>query len=176
MSQSGIAAIPQPEVARGREQARAATHPAPVVPPPAPRPPKLPPGSPYAVGGRTDDVLTGLYGLPPTSTNGEVSGCRMARTPLSLPGGRRLPPEPCQEAAQFVADLGYSGAGMPVCVTHAHQLWSTHEKRPGLEPLTLHPLRFGVEFGIPAQYLGPHHDAYAAGPDYRGGGGFRRGW
>lgn len=123
------------------------------------------------MGGRTDQVLAERYGLPPTMSDGEVAGCAMARIPIG--GGA---PEPCMSASLFVADLGVSGAGMPVCDAHAHQLVNRHRDLPGLPSLALHPLRSGVDFGIPAGYLGELFHGVAAGPDYSPGGGFRRGW
>lgn len=135
---------------RDREAARAMTRDldresAPVPPTP------VTPGSPFEVGGAVDAALH-AYGLPPTTARVAAGACAMVWREIGRTDG---PTRPCGSAADYVADLGYrGGARVPVCAGHAQQLVHAHRSREGVPVPVLHPVRAGVSFGLPPEYLG----------------------
>lgn len=122
----------------------------------ADRPPRITPGSPYAVGPMADRVLAGWYGLPPTSGRDSAGTCSMRWREIGRTDG---PTRACTAAAEYVADLGYrarGGSSLPVCSAHAHQLVTVHGAQPEHPRPVMRSLRggSGAGFGIPPEYLG----------------------
>jgi hypothetical protein len=113
------------------------------------RRPAVAAGSPYAVVGDVDRLLVGGYGLPPTMSDGSVTGCVMARTPFG--GGR---PTACTETSLVVVELGAGSARIPACPSHVHQLLSRHKDRPTLPRPRAHSIHAGAGYGFPVEYVG----------------------
>lgn len=114
-------------------------------------PVRVTPGSVYEVGAAVDAALH-WFGLPPTSGRDVAGTCAMQWREIGRKDG---PTRACASGADYVADLGVrGGARLPVCSAHAHQLVHAHRARPDLSMPTMHPLRSGVTFGLPPEYLG----------------------
>ena len=131
---------------------------------------KRPPaGSPWEVSASAPAFLA-AYGLePPVRAD---AGLCVLMAGLSGTAHRY----PCPGGGAYVAVMDEGRAQFPVCSGHAQQLVNLATADRSRPRLLLLPLHNGVGHGIPDEFIGPMFAGAASGPNYRPGGGFRRGW